>query len=52
MSAALNRLRGLAYRLGLRPRRGSILYSPSRDFALAGRRLADAFADAFEEALS
>lgn len=42
--SALAQLRSLVYRLGFRPKFGSILYSPSRDFALVGRYMADALA--------
>lgn len=48
MSAALDRLRGMVYRLGFRPRLGSILYSPSRAWRRAGRSIVDGLLDVIE----
>lgn len=46
----MRRIRGLVYRLGFRPKPGSIFYSPSKDWQLALANFGRDFERAMREA--
>lgn len=39
LNTVRNIVRNIVYGLGFKPKRGSILYSPSKDFIFGGRRV-------------
>jgi hypothetical protein len=47
----LRYIRRMVYKLGFRPKPGSIFYSPSKDAELAGQEALAAFEEAYEKAM-